>query len=397
MSARVGVAVAGAGMAGQAHAFGFRNATMHPGLTGVRVELAAVVDPNLALAESVAARYGFARAVADLDDVLGDPAIDAVSLALPNFAYADVIPRTLDAGKHVLAEKPLGRSAAEAHRFATAADAAGVVHAVDHSWLRAPAVEAIARIVEEGRIGRIRHASGWYLSDYAATVDAPLSWRYDVERAGGGAITDLGAHVIAMMERVAGPFRRVLAADARTLIAERPVPAGPSVGHVRGEVTGETGPVTNDDVTSLLVELRDGGSGSLTISRVASGEPNSLGFALFGSEGSVTFESSHPDELRLYTRGLDEPERNGPRRVVVSPAHPYFADTVPIPFPGVSSGYGAFFIAHAQAFLRAIIDGEPVASDFWAGHRVMLVCDAVLRAAAEGRAVDLDGPGEAGP
>ena len=169
MSARVGVAVAGAGMAGQAHAFGFRNATMHPGLAGVRVELAAVVDPNLALAESVAARYGFARAVADLDDVLGDPAIDAVSLALPNFAYADVIPRTLDAGKHVLAEKPLGRSADEAHGFAAAADAAGVVHAVDHSWLRAPAVEAIARIVEEGRIGRIRHASGWYLSDYAAT------------------------------------------------------------------------------------------------------------------------------------------------------------------------------------------------------------------------------------
>ena len=397
MSVRVGVAVAGAGMAGQAHAFGFRNATMHPALAGVRVDLAAVVDPNLSLAEPVAERFGFARATGDLDDVLGDPAIDAVSLALPNFAYADVIPRVLAAGKHVLAEKPLGRSAAEAHRFATAADAAGVVHAVDHSWLRAPAVEAIARIVEEGRIGRIRHASAWYLAEYAASPDTPLSWRYDAQRAGGGAIADLGAHVIAVLERVAGPFRRVLAADVRTLIAERPVPAGPSVGHGRGEVTGTTGRVTNDDVASMLLELRDGGSATVMISRIASGEANSLGFQLVGSAGSVAFESLHPDELQLYTRALDGAERNGPRRVVAGPLHPYFADTMPMPTAGLGSGYGALFIAHVQAFLRAIVAGEPVASDFWAGHRVMLVCDAVLRAAAGGAAVALDVPGGAAP
>ena len=218
MSKHVTVAVVGAGMAGQAHAFGYRNATMHPDLAGVDVRLAAIVDFNTDLARSAAARYGFAAATTDLDAVLSDDAIDGVSLALPNFAYADVIPRLIAAGKHVLAEKPLGRSAAEAHRFATAADAAGLVHGVGFSFRRLPAVEAIAQIVGSGGIGDVWHASAWYLTDYAATPATPLSWRYDRTQAGGGAIVDVGAHVLAVLGHVTGPIRRVIAADSKILI-----------------------------------------------------------------------------------------------------------------------------------------------------------------------------------
>ena len=146
----VAVAVVGAGMAGQAHAFGYRNATMHPDLVGVGVRLAVIVDSNAGLARSAADRYGFAAAATDLDAVLGDDGIDGVSLALPNFAYAEVIPRLIAAGKHVLAEKPLGRSAAEAYRFAAAADAAGLVHGVGFSFRRLPAIEAIAQVIGSG-------------------------------------------------------------------------------------------------------------------------------------------------------------------------------------------------------------------------------------------------------
>src|SRR5262249_4576614 len=121
-------------MAGQAHAYGFRNATMLPALSDVRLELAAIVDPNEELARSVAARYGFQAHHAALAAVLDDPAIAAVSLALPNNLHAQAIPPTVAAGKHLLAEKPLGRSAAEALSFARGADAAGLVHAISFSW-----------------------------------------------------------------------------------------------------------------------------------------------------------------------------------------------------------------------------------------------------------------------
>ena len=381
---KISVAVIGAGMAGQAHAYAYRNATMDPALAGTEIELSTIADFDPALARSVARRFGFARAAGDVEAVLEDPAIDAVSVALPNFAYADVIPALLAAGKHVLAEKPLGRTAEEAHGFASAADAAGLVHAVGFSWRRLAAVEAIAQLIADGGIGDVWHASAWYLTDYASTPGTPLSWRYDQERAGGGAILDVGAHVIAVLEHVAGPIRRVVAADARTLIPERPIPAGAVVGHGQVELSGETGPVTTDDVTTMLLELEGGGGAQVMVSRIATGVPNSTGFHITGSEGSVAFDSVHPDEFRLYQRAVAGPEANGPRTVTVGPEQPAFGHTIPMPARGVGSGYGAAFVAQAQAFLGAIAGGPPVGTDFWTGHRTMLVCDAAQRAAAEG-------------
>jgi predicted dehydrogenase len=389
MSKHVTVAVVGAGMAGQAHAFGYRNATMHPDLAGVDVRLSTIVDVSQELAQSVADRYGYAEATTSLDAILDDDTIDAVSLALPNFAYADVIPKLLAAGKHVLAEKPLGRSAAEAHQFASEADAAGRIHSVGFSWRRLAAVEAVAQIVDSGGIGDVWHASAWYLTDYAATPSTPLSWRYDQEQAGGGAIVDVGAHVLAVLERVTGPIQRVLAADARILIPERPIPSGAVIGHGPVELSGATGPVTTDDVTTMIVELAGGGSAQVTVSRIATGSPNSLGLQIVGSEGSISFDSVHPDEFQLYQRSLGDPESNGPRTVTVGPEQPAFAHTIPMPARGVGSGYGAAFVAQAQDFVGAILGQNEVTNDFWTGYRTMLVCDAGQQAAAEGRSVEI--------
>ena len=314
---------------------------------------------------------------------------NAVSLALPNFAYADVIPRLITAGKHVLAEKPLGRSAAEAHRFATAADAAGLVGGVGFSFRRLPAIEAIAQVVTRGGIGDLWHATAWYLTDYAATPETPLSWRYDKEQAGGGAIVDVGAHILSVLQHVTGPIRRVVAADSRTLIPERPVPSGVVVGHGPVEGTGELGPVTTDDVTTMIVELGRGGSAQVTVSRVATGVPNSLGFQIIGSAGSVSFDSARPDEFLLHQLSVAGPEANGPRLVAVGPEQPAFAYTIPMPARGVGSGYGAAFIAQAQDFLAAILHHRTLSTDFWAGYQTMLACDAAQQAAAGGRPVDI--------
>ena len=114
----VRIAVVGAGQAGQAHAFGFRNATMTDRLAGVKVELAALVDPNTELAEKIARRYGFEKVASDVQEVIDDPTIDVVSVALPSFLSLPVVGSLLKAGKHVLAEKPLGRNGAEAEELA---------------------------------------------------------------------------------------------------------------------------------------------------------------------------------------------------------------------------------------------------------------------------------------
>lgn len=389
MTKRIGVAVVGTGMAGQAHAFGYRNATMHPDLAGVDVDLVTVVDANQELADSTAGRYGFAGAQSDIQAVLDDPAVDAVSVALPNNQYSEAIPRLLAAGKHVLAEKPLGRSAAEALQLAQSAEKSGLVHAVSFSWRRLAAVEGIARLVREGRLGEPRHFSAWYLTDYAAGPDSPLSWRYDRTLAGGGAILDIGPHIVSVLEHVLGRAGRVVAADARIVLSERPVPAGAVVGHGRAATSGETGPVTTDDVTTAIAEFASGVTGHINVSRVATGVPNSLGFHLIGSAGSVHFDSVHPDEFELFTSSPWNDTANGSRTVIVGPEYPSFAHTIPMPARGVGSGYGAAFVAQAQEFLGSIAGGGAVQTDFWTGYRTMLVCSAVQQAADTSSAVEL--------
>jgi predicted dehydrogenase len=139
----------------------------------------------------------------------------------------------------------------------------------------------------------------------------------------------------------------------------------------------------------MLVEFDGGALGQATISRVATGVPNSVGFHVTGAEGSVSFDSTRPDEYRLYERAAAPPERNGPRTVTIGPGDPYVVDTVPMPARGVANGYGAVFVTQAQEFLLAIAGQGEVATDFWTGYRTMLVCDAVQRAAESHRPVDL--------
>ena len=127
-------------------------------------------------------------------------------------------------------------------------------------------------------------------------------------------------------------------------------------------------------------------SSSATIS---AGVPNSLGFQLIGSEGSVSFDSVRPDEFLLYQRSVAGPESHGPRQVIVGPEQPSFAHTIPMPARGVGSGYGAAFVAQAQDFLAAILGRGKVSNDFWTGYQTMLVCDAAQQAAAEGRSIDI--------
>ncbi len=385
---RIGVAVVGAGMAGPGHAHGYRSAGIHPALADVGVDLVAVVDPDLGRARDVARRFGYRHALADVADLLALGEVTAASVALPNDRYAGVLPRLLDAGVHVLAEKPLGRDAEEAWSFVTAADAARVVGGVGLTWRHLPAVDAVARLVAEGTIGEVRHLGGWYHSSYAASPLTPLTWRYDAERAGGGAVLDLGAHLLGVLDHVVGPVRRVLAAHQRTVVPARPLPADATSGQFGAGVTGDAA-VTTDDVTGALLEFDGGAAGELSVSRVATGVPNELGFRVYGSLGSVFFDAARPDGFGLFVDDAAPYQVNGVRRVVAGPHHDPFGRSVAMPAQGLGSGFDAAFTAQAQDFLLAVAGIAPLAADFRVGHRVMQVCDAVRRSASTGGPVEV--------
>lgn len=385
MSQPIRVGVIGAGMAGQAHAFGYRNAMMVTA-GDISVELVAIADPNLALAQSVAKRYGFAEAVSDVDAFIAREDIDVISVALPNFLHAEVLPKVIASGKHLFAEKPIGTTADESSRLQELAEGSPAITGVGFSFRRLPGLAALAAAVRDGRIGDLHTVRGWYYADYAADPSGALSWRYSQEQSGGGALLDIGAHAIDALHFVAGPISEVLNATLRTVIAERPVPSAGAIGHGASTST-ETGPVTNDDTALLSVEFASGAVGQITLSRIASGTPNSLGVEVIGSGGSARFDSISAGEFHIFETDSSDSAYNGPRRVFTGPEHPYFSDVAAMPGAGVGTGYAEAFTAEIQEFLRCVQAGKPMDTDFATASQMMNVVDAALRSSTTGAAV----------
>jgi predicted dehydrogenase len=376
------VAVIGAGMAGQAHAFGFRNASMSDALAGTRVELARIVDAHLPAAEAAASRYGFTSFGDDVQSVIDDPSIDIVSVALPNGQHREVLLPLIASGKHIFTEKPLGVSLREAAEIADFAARFPAVHGVGFSYRHIPALAALAREVQSGTIGEPYHFEVVYYASHAADPTVPYTWRFDVDRSGGGALIDLGIHCIDTVRFVVGEIDEVVSGVMTTVIDRR---------NDRG--TAEE--VTNDDVTAAV--LRSGRAvGTFITSRVARGEPNRLTIAVYGAKGSGGFSTDRYDEFWLYQATDPEPAVDGPRRVVAGPAHPYYADVSSFRSRGVGTGYGEAFVAEMQDFLRAIVEDRQLEADFSAAVASMRVADEIIEKAGarrprrDDRSVDAD-------
>jgi predicted dehydrogenase len=370
----IGVAVIGAGMAGRAHAAGYRSASTVFDADGPEARLVSVVDTNSALAEDARQRYGFDRADSDWRALAEADDIDAVSVVVANHLHREIIEGLLAAGKHVLCEKPLAHSLVDARAMAAAADRASTVAAVGYTYRRSPAMSAIRDHVHNGQLGQPIHFNGhaWY--DYALDPLTPMSWRYK-GGPGTGALADVGSHMVDTAEYVCGPVVEVSGGVLTTVIGARPVPAGVTLGHERGELTGEVEPVENEDLATFTARFDNGAVGTFSVSRVAHGLPNGLAFEVFGSAGSAAFDLQRAGEFQM-----------GQQRVFVGPEHPYLRRGVPMDAPGVGCGTGDLFVYQARAFLDQIVglDSLPPCPSFHDAVRGQEVLDAVVESARGG-------------
>ncbi|GLZ11683.1 dehydrogenase [Actinomadura sp. NBRC 104425] len=378
MKSSIGVAVIGAGMAGRAHAQGYRSAStvFAAGLPEVR--LVAIADANETLGADAARRYGYERAETDWEAIAAAPDIDAVSVVVANTLHREIVEGLLAAGKHVLCEKPLAPTVEDARAMVQAAEKADRVAAVGFSFRRSPAVGAIRERVASGELGRPLHFNGHYWCDYGCSADAPMSWRYK-GGPGSGALADIGSHLIDMAEFLCGPVESVHGAVLSTVIPDRPVPLGTAIGHAGGvELSDRREAVENEDMATFTATFQSGAVGTFSVSRVAHGLPNALGFELFCADGSAAFDVSRPAEFTVSDRVSGDH-----RRVLTGPEHPYIAGGLAMDFPGVAHGINDFFTYQARAFLEEIagVDGLPRCADFAAGLRNLELLDAVVRSA----------------
>ena len=352
MTNSIGVAVIGGGMAGRAHAAGYRMATTLFGTDRPDVRLVAIGDTNAAVADDTAKRYGYERAEYDWRAIADAADVDAVSVVVANHLHREIVEGLIAAGKHVLCEKPLAGSLADAEAMVAAAERSDRVTAVGYTYRRAPAVEQIRRELAAGTLGELVHFNGRYWCDYALDPTAPISWRYR-GGPGTGALADVGSHLIDLSEFVCGPIAEVSGAVFATLIAERPVPLGVTYGHTKGAVSNELAPVENEDVVTFTARFENGAIGTYSASRVAQSLPDGLAFELFGAKGSAAFDLHRAGEFQIST---DDVRSNvgGPRRVLIGPEHPYLRGGLPMDAGGVGHGVADMFSWQLRAFLNQI-------------------------------------------
>ena len=389
MTAAVGVAVIGAGMAGRSHAHGYRTAQTVFGTDAPPVRLVAVADVNTDFATQTARRYGFERTESSWEAIAKADDIDAVSIVVANHLHREIAEGLLAAGKHVLCEKPLAPSVEDAEAMVAAAEASGRVASCGFSYRRSPAVAAVAEQVRAGALGRLLHFNGRYWCDYAANPDAPSSWRY-TGPLGSGALADLGSHLVDLAEQLCDPITSIRGAALPIVIQDRPVPRGAALGHAAGiTVSDEREPVTNEDVATFVAEFASGAAGTFSISRVAMGHPNDLAFEVFGTRAAARFDLTHNAEFG-FVDNAPSSVTNGWRRVVIGPDHPYIGAAQAMPFAGIGHGVQEYFTYQARAFLDEIagLDRLPRQASFADGLRNLQVQRAIVEAATTGTAVE---------
>jgi predicted dehydrogenase len=374
----INVGLIGGGFMGKAHSLAYAAMPMFywpaPALP-VRAVLAESTD---SLAAEAARRFGFERSTGDWRKVVEDPDVHVVDIATPNHLHAEIAIAAAQAGKHIICEKPLARTAEESKAMWEAVKDANIVHMVAFNYRRTPAVALAKKYIEEGAIGTVLNFRGTYLQDWSADPNSPLSWRFQKKIAGSGALGDIGTHVLDMARYLVGEVASVNALLS-TFIKTRPLQSGGAdqLGTTKGG-EGPRGEVDVDDEMLTMLRFTNGAVGSVEATRNAYGRNNYITFEIHGTKGSIFFNYERRDELQVAF--ADDPkDRSGFRTVYTGPATPYGEGLWPIPALGI--GYGETKIIEAYDFFRAIAGDGKVEPDFRDGYQVALIDDAIARSA----------------
>jgi predicted dehydrogenase len=352
---QIGVGVIGMGWMGVVHsrAYGQIHDRFHD--QGVEPRLIACADVDGARADSARDRFGFQHSTADWRSVITDPRIDVVSITTPNDRHLEIIRAAADAGKHILCEKPVGKTPAETLEAAAIAHRAGIHTFVGFNYRWAPLVQYAHNLIERGELGEITHYRGRFLNGYARDARGYLTWRFDLEH-GYGTLSDLMPHVLDMAHFIAGPIDAVVANRA-TFISRRPIPSTPTIGNPigGGAETAAMGRVTNEDYVGLLARFRNGAQGTLEACRVISGSACDMSFEVHGTRGALQWSFERMNELRVARRNDEDHAEEGYTTVLSGPWHPHHADFNPA--WGLSLSYDDLKTIEIFEFLRSVANG----------------------------------------
>lgn len=375
----IGAAVVGTGFIGVVHVEALRR-------LGVQVH--GVVGSSHERAAARAREAGLPAPYESFEAMLDDPRVEVVHITSPNHLHHEHAMAVLEAGKHVVCEKPLAMTTLESAELLHLAEASGRVHAVNFNIRFYPVLQHVRGLIDENGLGDVRLVSGHYLQDWLL-FDTDWNWRLEPERGGElRAVADIGSHWMDLTTFLCGKRITSVMADLATFIKTRRQPAGP-VETFATDRAAQTAAreIHTEDSATILLRYEGGTRGALTVSQVSPGRKNSLVFEVDGSESAAAWNSERPEELWIGHRG--RPNELTLRDPALLNASGRKASYLP---GGHAEGFAETFKALYAVVYAAVAAGKPGEGypTFADGHDEMLVCEAVARSAREGRWVDVE-------
>ncbi|WP_194422461.1 Gfo/Idh/MocA family protein [Microbacterium abyssi] len=371
----------GHGFMGAAHSVGWRQAPAAFDLP-LAPRMAVLVGRDPEKTAAAARKWGWDESSTDWRAVIERDDIDVVDIVTPGDSHAEIAIAALGAGKHVLCEKPLANSVLEAEAMAQAArdaSAHGIRAMVGFTYRRVPAVTLMRDMIADGRVGTIRQVRASYRQDWLSDPESPMTWRLDKDRAGSGALGDIGAHIVDMTQFVTGQALTEVSAVLATLVEERPL-LGEAVG-LGGTAGTERGRVTVDDVALFTGRLESGTLATFEATRFATGRKNALDIEISGDAGALHWNLEDMNVLDFYDATAPTSEQGFTRILVTEPEHPYLSGWWPT---GHMLGYEHGFSHQVKDLAEAIAAGADPHPTFADGLHVQRVLDAVERSAQDG-------------
>jgi predicted dehydrogenase len=368
--------VVGIGFIGVAHVEALRR---------IGVDVVGVVGSSPERAREKAESAGLPSVYESVAELAADPEIDVIHIASPNHAHADQVRIALDAGKHVVCEKPLALTSEDTADLVARADRSGLVNAVCFNIRHYPLNHQAMAMVAAGDIGRPMFITGSYHQDWLLK-DTDWNWRLQPAEAGRlRAVADIGSHWLDLTRFISGLDVEEVMAELHTFIPVRRHPTGPVESFARVDPSGDLieEEMSSDDGAGILLRYQGAARGAVTISQVSAGEKNSVRYEIAGSEASLSWYSQHPDQLMIG-------HRDRPNEVLYrDPGNSAPEASRNMAYPGghVEGFPDTFRALFGQVY--AAIEGKDVGAGayptFADGHDAMLVTEAVARSHDEER------------
>ena len=368
-----GVGMVGYGFIGKMHTYAYKSVPVFYDPPPAKVRLVGVCTSREETAQRAAEHGGFEFGTTDYQKLLERDDIHIINCCTPNDLHKDIIIGALKAGKHIYCDKPMTMNLAEAREVMDVAGESEMVHQMTFQYRFMPPMMRAKQLIDEGFLGEPMSFRVAYLHSGYIDPGRPMSWRLDKKHGGGGALFDLGSHVLDLTRFLLGECREVLA-TTETFVKQRPISKGSS----------ELVDVEVDDVVLVQMKMENGALGTMEASRIATGTNDDLRVEIHGRDGAIKFDMLEPDWLYAYDNRLDDKPIGGRKGYTMIETVQRYPE--PATFPGAKCtvGWVRFHIASMYDFLCNVAKGEASSPTLYDGFKVQEVMEAALESAEKG-------------